>query len=56
VWRLAAVESRPTEGAAPPSNLPVRRHMLCHTRARIRGGGTSLNDQRVERTLDDADG
>ena len=29
VWRLAAVESRPTEGAAPPSNPPVRRHMTC---------------------------
>ena len=34
---LAAVESRPTESAAPPSDLTVRRHAECHTRARIKG-------------------
>ena len=34
---LAAVESRPTESAAPPSDLTVRRRAECHPRARIKG-------------------
>ena len=34
---LAARESRPIEGAAPPSDPPVRRHKTCHDRARIKG-------------------
>ena len=34
---LAAFESRPTESAAPPSDLIVRRRAERHTRARIKG-------------------